>query len=83
MTPTSRPTSATSISRFSSAPSNLRAESDVGDVSLAVPRGTYAVDTKVDVGDENVSDLVQDERAPLHITAVTDVGDASVSGQGK
>jgi hypothetical protein len=69
--------------RFASAPSNLRAESDVGDVSLVVPRGTYAVDTQVDGGDERVSDLVQDGRAPLHITAVTNVGDMSISGQGK
>jgi hypothetical protein len=66
---------------FSQRPSRLRAESNVGDVSLAVPRGTYAVDTSVDVGDENVDALVQDGRAPAHITAVTNVGDATVSGR--
>jgi hypothetical protein len=62
-------------------PSGLRAETNVGDVDLDVPRGTYAVKSGSDVGDQNVDDLVQDERAPLHITAVTNVGDATVSGR--
>lgn len=54
------------------------ARSDVGDVDLAVPAGTYAVKAGTDVGDRAVRGLVQDDRAPRAITAQSDVGDVTV-----
>jgi hypothetical protein len=54
------------------------ARSNVGDVRVAVPPGTYAVQADTDVGERAVRGLVQDDRTSHAITARSDVGDVTV-----
>jgi hypothetical protein len=61
------------------APGRLAAETNVGDISLSVPHGRYAVRTVSHVGDDRVDGLVQDDSAPASIRAITDVGDVAVA----
>jgi hypothetical protein len=56
----------------------VEGHSDVGDVHLTVPAGTYAVAAGTDVGERDVRGLVQDDRAARAIEAGSDVGDVSV-----
>jgi hypothetical protein len=57
---------------------HVDAHSDVGDVDVAVPAGTYAVRAGADVGDRTVGGLVQDDRAARAIRAGADLGDVTV-----
>src|SRR3954451_18556947 len=66
---------------FARRPGRLAAAANVGDISLDVPTGTYAVDTDTNVGDEDVRNVVSDERASERISAKTDVGDVDVTGR--
>lgn len=57
---------------------HVDAHSDVGDVEIAVPHGSYAVKAGTDVGDRAVDGLVQDDRAAHAISAGSDVGDVTI-----
>ena len=59
----------------------IKAKSDVGDVRITVPRGTYAVDIHARIGDETVRVMIRSELAKRTIRARTNVGDITVEGQ--
>jgi hypothetical protein len=45
---------------------------------VAVPAGTYAITIDTDAGDEDVTGVVNDPRAPNQIKAQTDAGNIGV-----
>src|SRR3954447_10574003 len=66
---------------LSAAPARFAAETNVGDISLDVPRGRYAVHTASHVGDDRVDGVVQDDAAAASIPTIPDVGDVALSGR--
>jgi DUF4097 and DUF4098 domain-containing protein YvlB len=66
---------------FTTQPVSVEANSDSGDVRVAVPAGgEYRVDATTNAGDVNVRGVLRNDRARRSISATADAGDVTVSG---
>ena len=64
-----------------SAPAKALARSGFGDIAIAVPDGTYAVDAKTGFGDVKVSGIATDDGAPRVISGRSSYGDVAIASR--
>ncbi|HVT21069.1 MAG TPA: hypothetical protein VHE57_06760 [Mycobacteriales bacterium] len=58
-----------------------RLSTDVGDIEVTVPAGTYAVHLHTDIGDTRVRGITQSADAARMLSARTDTGDIRITGR--
>src|SRR2546423_643761 len=71
----------TTHTRFDGSIHRIVVDGGAGDVEVSVPRGTYAVTTHTDSGDESVRGIVRYDRAAHAIHVSTNAGDVTVKGR--
>jgi putative adhesin len=67
---------------FATMPVSVNATAQVGDIAITVPPGDYKVDTRADAGEDEVENVLRDDRSLRSILAQSGAGDIMIRGRG-